>query len=180
MNGDAKKIFLDTNVLVFSKAVRAPLHEIARQAIEEQYAAGAEVWVSRQVLREYLATLSRPQTFSNPQPPDILVADVRYFKSHFFIAEDTSQVTERLLDLIQRVPIGGKQIHDANIVATMLTYDIPTLLTNNTDDFKRFSHLITVLPLDAVFSSSSEESSFCFSKISSRSLSCLRQCRRHR
>src|SRR5689334_12085066 len=27
---------------------------------------GTEVWVSRQVLREYLATLSHPQTFSTP------------------------------------------------------------------------------------------------------------------
>ena len=152
MIGDAKKIFLDTNVLVFSTAVRAPLHQTARQAIQEQHAAGAEVWISRQVLREYLATLSRSQTFSNPQPPDILVADVRSFINQFFIAEDSAQVTERLLDLIRQGPIGGKQIHDANIVATMLTYNIPNLLTNNVEEFKRFSHLITVLPLDASIS----------------------------
>lgn len=58
----------------------------------------------------------------------------------------------RLLDLLQQFSIGGKQVHDANIVATMLISNIPALLTNNTDDFKRFSHLITVLPLDASIS----------------------------
>ncbi|MEH2170887.1 MAG: hypothetical protein V7K41_30400 [Nostoc sp.] len=42
---------------------------------------------------------------------------------------------------------GGKQVHDANIVATMLVYGIPQLLTHNTSDFARFSGLITVLPL---------------------------------
>lgn len=39
------------------------------------------------------------------------------------------------------------QVHDANIVATMLAYGIPRLLTHNVDDFKRFAHLIAVLPL---------------------------------
>jgi predicted nucleic acid-binding protein len=147
--GVGEKIFLDTNILVFSAATRAPLYQAARRAIQDQHAAGAEIWISRQVLREYLATLSRPQTFSNPQPPDVLAADIRSFISQFFIAEETVQVTERLLDLIQQFPTGGKQIHDANIVATMLAYGIPTLLTNNTDDFVRFAGIITVLPLEA-------------------------------
>lgn len=146
--GGDKKVFLDTNILVFSTATRALLHQAARRAIQEQHTAGAEIWISRQVLREYLSTLSRPQTFSNPQPPDVLTADVRSFINQFFIAEDTAQVTERLLDLLQQFPVGGKQVHDANIVATMLAYNIPTLLTHNTDDFARFSSLITVLPLE--------------------------------
>ncbi len=37
----------------------------------------------------------------------------------------------------------------ANIVATMQAYGIRHLLTHNTDDFKRFSGLITVLPIEA-------------------------------
>ncbi|MGH7966313.1 MAG: VapC toxin family PIN domain ribonuclease, partial [Candidatus Binatia bacterium] len=56
-------------------------------------------------------------------------------------------VTERLLALMEQIAIGGKQVHDANIVATMLAYGIPTLLTNNTNDFARFSGHITVVPL---------------------------------
>lgn len=72
------------------------------------------------------------------------------FLNRFQVAEDNRQVTDRLLTLVEKISIGGKQIHDANIVATMLTYNIPSLLTHNTDDFKRFSHLITVLPLQDV------------------------------
>ncbi|BAY37984.1 hypothetical protein NIES2111_23270 [Nostoc sp. NIES-2111] len=56
-------------------------------------------------------------------------------------------VTERLLTLMAEIPSGAKQVHDANIVATMLVYGIPKLLTHNTTDFARFSELITVLPL---------------------------------
>ena len=41
-------------------------------------------------------------------------------------------------------PIGGKQVHDANIVATMLVYGIPCLLTHNARDFERFGDMVTV------------------------------------
>jgi predicted nucleic acid-binding protein len=145
--GDVKRIFLDTNILVYANAERAPLHQVALQSIQALSAEGSELWISRQILREYLAILSRPQTFSHPLPANELTADVRYFQDRFRIAEDDATVTAHLLALVQRFPTGGKQVHDANIVATMLAYGIPSLLTNNTDDFVRFSGMITILPL---------------------------------
>jgi predicted nucleic acid-binding protein len=45
------------------------------------------------------------------------------------------------------VPTAGKQIHDANIVATMLVYSIDTLVTQNMDDMKRFAEYVNLLPL---------------------------------
>jgi len=49
--------------------------------------------------------------------------------------------------LLLTIPVGGAQIHDANIVATMEVYGIGRLLTHNTTDFARFGGLITVVPL---------------------------------
>ena len=37
----------------------------------------------------------------------------------------------------------------ANIVATALAYDIPSILTNNIADFDRFSGLIEIIPLES-------------------------------
>ncbi len=59
------------------------------------------------------------------------------------LAEDGSEVTAQLLDFLRRVPTGGKQVHDANLVATMLTHGIAHLLTFNEADFRRFGALIT-------------------------------------
>jgi predicted nucleic acid-binding protein len=42
--------------------------------------------------------------------------------------------------------VGGKQVHDANVVATMLTHGITRLLTFNTGDFSRFADIITLGP----------------------------------
>ena len=65
----------------------------------------------------------------------------------FRLAEVDAGVTLSLLQLLNTIQIGGKQVHDANIVATMQTHGIGQLLTHNVSDFARYSHLITVIPL---------------------------------
>jgi predicted nucleic acid-binding protein len=68
--------------------------------------------------------------------------------SRLFVLPRTAQASwPNLLTLCLAIPVGGKQIHDANIVATMQTYGIDKLLTHNTVDFARYQSLITVIPL---------------------------------
>jgi|LakMenE01Jun11ns_1017448.scaffolds.fasta_scaffold9670723_2 predicted nucleic acid-binding protein len=67
----------------------------------------------------------------------------------FIVADEAAAVTSQLLTLLQIISLGGKQVHDANIVATMLVHGIERLLTHNVADFMRFSHLITVVPIVA-------------------------------
>jgi predicted nucleic acid-binding protein len=143
----ADPVFVDTNILVFANTATAPFHSEAQAALQSIAAPGTELWISRQILREYLATLSRPQSFTRPVPVATRVVDVIRFQSQFRIAEDGPAVTANLLGLLATIPIGGKQIHDANIVATMQTYGLRRLLTHNTADFARFGAIIQVEPL---------------------------------
>ena len=145
---DADSTFIDTNVLVYAAIENAPLHRVALRAIGAHATPGAPCWVSRQIMREYLCVLTRPQSFTPAIPSATVAKQVRHLESRFRVAEDSRQVTERLLAVIEQFSVGGKRIHDANIVATMLTYQIPFLLTHNTKDFNVFSGLITVLPLE--------------------------------
>jgi predicted nucleic acid-binding protein len=73
---------------------------------------------------------------------------VRNFLPFFQIADETGAVGDQLLSLMETVPLGGKQIHDANIAATMLAYGIPKLFTLNIVDFVRFTPQITVVTLE--------------------------------
>jgi predicted nucleic acid-binding protein len=63
------------------------------------------------------------------------------------MADNLSAVTNHLLELVEHFNVKGKQIHDANIVATMLAYGIKRLLTFNTADFERYRSVIEILPL---------------------------------
>jgi predicted nucleic acid-binding protein len=143
----AEPAFVDTNILVYANTSTAPLYSRAQEALMGLVDEGVELWISRQILREYLATLSRPQPFSSPVPSADLIADVTRFLSQFRIAEDGPSVTTNLLSLVATIPVGGKQIHDANIVATMQTHGLRRLLTHNTADFARFVPMIQIEPL---------------------------------
>ncbi|HVG06102.1 MAG TPA: PIN domain-containing protein [Thermoanaerobaculia bacterium] len=147
--GKPPACFLDTNVLVYAASLRAPLHQRAAEEIRRRYELKQDLWISRQVLREYLATLSRAQIYSNPKPLRELAEDVRYFQNRFVVANEGPAVTEKLLELIEQTETGGKQIHDANIVATMLVHGVSQLLTNNPGDFARYSGVIRIIPLAA-------------------------------
>lgn len=142
-----KDCFIDTNILIYAKLAHSPFHTKALVALKPLANDGTTVWISRQVLREYLAVMTHPSTLTATIPVKNLVEDVRDFSSRFSVAEDNVAVTEKLTELLLEIPCGGKQIHDANIVATMLTYNVTYILTHNGADFARFSDLITVVGL---------------------------------
>ena len=145
---DVDSVFLDTNVLVYANVMESPLHQLALKAIQSYYDIGTELWISRQVLREYIAVLTRPQIFTKPVSVSVVADRIRFFQTHFQVAEENPQVTEALLMLIERFNVGGNQVHDANIIATMQVYGIRNLITHNISDFKRFSSIINILTMD--------------------------------
>jgi len=106
---------------------------------------GTPLWLSRQVFREYLAVATRPQAFGPALPMVAAIADVHELHAAFNVAEDGPNVFDRLLQLLAAHPGGGKQVHDANLVATMLEHRIRRLLTFNPADFRRFGSLIEVV-----------------------------------
>ncbi len=127
-----------------------PFRGTAKQwRLTELEAIGAPVWISRQTLREYLSALSRPSTYAPTIPMASLLADISALLTRFHVVEDGPAVTSALLMLLGTTACGGKQIYDANIVATMITGGIRRLLTHNVGDFRRFSAWIDVLPLVA-------------------------------
>lgn len=156
MTGARPLVFFDTNVLIQLHVAAAPKHieitESARLLLAQNY----EVWISRQVLREYAAVLTRSQPYTPPLAPADVAVQLRLFEANYRIADETAPVTAALCALLETVPFGGKQVHDANITATMQAYGISHLFTLNAADFARFSHLITIITPADVKESSSE------------------------
>ena len=105
--------------------------------------------ISRQVLREYLATVTRPQVWSVQIPMDEALEHVARLEAVFDLLEDGRGVTDTLAALCRSVPVAGRQVHDANIVATMLTHGERRLLTFNGRDFRRYGDRIELFELKA-------------------------------
>jgi len=140
---DDSPLFIDTNIIVYANVIETPFHEQALAAINTAHNAGRTIWISRQVIREYLVTLTRPQVFEN-LPRATVLKQVDQFIDLFQVADDTATVSEKLVKLMSDFKVGGKQVHDANIVATMMAYGIPCLLTHNVKDFERFGEVIRI------------------------------------
>jgi len=62
---DAKvPVFVDTNVLIRLHIETAPEHNTIREVIKQLITDEYEIWISRQVLREYSSVLTREQPYT--------------------------------------------------------------------------------------------------------------------
>ncbi len=138
-------MFVDTNVLVAARA-KVPDRQVAVDALSRERRTEV-LRISRQVIREYLAVVTRPQTWASPLPMAEALLDVDRYASAFEILEDGQTVMDLLASLCREVPVAGKQVHDANIVATMLAHGERRLLTFNVKDFRRFGHRVELVAL---------------------------------
>ena len=141
-------MFLDTNVLVRARFEAAPSHGPARHWMGEVGASGEAMRISRQVMREYLATVTRPQPWSPPVAMDAALGHLASLEARFEILEDGPGVADMLSALCREVPVAGKQVHDANIVATMLAHGERRLLTFNEKDFRRYGERISLIDME--------------------------------
>ena len=138
-------MFIDTNLFVAACNVLAPDNERARALLARAHADFASCCISRQVMREYLSAATRPQTWSQPLTAAEALADLSWMETAFEILEDGPQAMETLAALCREIPVGGKQVHDANIVATMLAHGERRLLTFNIRDFRRYTDHIELM-----------------------------------
>jgi len=133
--------------LIYFNRPGAPQHGAAQSGLARLQAESSPLWISPQVLREYLAAATRPQASGATLSMADAIADVHDFRLAFNVVEDRPEVFECLLRLLSAHPGAGKQVHDANLVATMLAHGLGRLLTFNTADFRRFAKLIEVVTI---------------------------------
>ena len=135
-------MFVDTNILVNARIREAPHHDSARDSLERALRSLEPVRISRQIMREYLAVVTRPQAWPVPITREEALDDIGRLDQVFEVLEDGARVTDMLVSLCRDVAVGGRQIHDANIVAAMLAHGERRLLTFNAGDFRLYGDRI--------------------------------------
>ena len=140
-------MFVDTNVFVSARNTRAPACAPARAALARALESGEPMRISRQVMREYLSVVTRPQIWSDPlsMAEALDGGDVARLSAAFEVLQGGPRVMGMLVGLCRDVVVAGKQVHDANIVATMMAHGERRLLTFNGSDFRRFGDRIELI-----------------------------------
>jgi toxin-antitoxin system PIN domain toxin len=143
----ADRVFIDTNVLVAASVEAHPSHAVATALLERLARDGARACISTQVCREFLAVLTRGPVEGRTFGIEEALAALDAWTSACELLDDGEPVLPELLDLVRRFSVRGKQVHDANVVATMRAHGLTTLATLNGSDFRRFDELISLAPL---------------------------------
>lgn len=151
MTMDDKAVLVDTNVLLSATASQRSLHPDALTLLNTWPNQGIVLAASSQVFREYLVVATRPvESNGLGLGTEDALANVAAFHGRMRLLVDSEDVWERLQILIAKYDCKGKQIHDANVVASALAWGIPKLVTANVDDFKRFAGELEVIDLSAI------------------------------
>ena len=143
-----ERAFVDTNILLTATDEARSGHHSALTMLDDWPRSGTTLYWSGQVLREYLAVATRP--IENNGLGLLLVdalANVDSLDSRMTLLPEDARVSQQLRALLDQTKCGGKQIHDANIVATMARHGVTTLITLNAADFVRFDSVIEVVGL---------------------------------
>ena len=86
--GFSPAMFIDTNVLVKSRIPNAPDHDVARTSLERAFRDPEPLRISRQVIREYLSVVTRPQTWPVGITREDALDDVSRLIGSFEVLED--------------------------------------------------------------------------------------------
>jgi predicted nucleic acid-binding protein len=143
-----ERVMLDTNVLLAATHESRAEHRDALRVLNDWAAGYTDLCISPQVVREYLAvaTRSAKQNGLGLDLSDAL-GNVRAIRDRTTLLAEDSKVADRLLSLLADVECGGKQVHDANVVATMLVHGVGTVITMNLADFARFEQHVSLIRL---------------------------------
>jgi predicted nucleic acid-binding protein len=142
------RVMLDTTVLLAATDETRAEHRDALTVLNDWAAVRTDLCTSGQILREYLAVATRPAE-NNGLGLDLADAlgNVRAIRERTTLLAEDSKVADRLLGLLADVECRGRQVHDANVVATMLVHGIGTVVTMNLDDFARFAGQVSLVRL---------------------------------
>lgn len=130
---------LDTNILIRFADTADPLNETTRTAVEIARQSFA-LRVTSQNLIECWNVLTRPRDrngFGQTVAEAQRVLDL--LEQLFPILPEPAGVFEQWRELVIRFEVSGVQVHDARLVASMLTLGISEILTFNHRDFARYS-----------------------------------------
>jgi predicted nucleic acid-binding protein len=141
------RALIDTNVLIYATLERDHRFGASRKLLLEDRNDDFERFVSVQNLAEMYPNLTGPK-MSLPDSPALARRKIETIASlsTIHVLPLTADLQRIALELCEKYNIRQQKYFDMQLVATMVVYDISTLLTENISDFTEFEELKVVNP----------------------------------
>jgi predicted nucleic acid-binding protein len=131
---------LDTGILLRLANTVDPQHEVVSLAVQRLGDRHNNFMTTTQNIAEFWNVATRPTELNGLgfTADNISTALSRTVEPLCVVTREHSLHYKELKRLLRSYQVLGKQVHDARLVASMLTWKIPTILTLNAKHFKRF------------------------------------------
>jgi predicted nucleic acid-binding protein len=140
---------LDTNILLRLIEKTSPQHPMVLQALTQIATKNDSSFIVMQSITELWAVATRPIAANGLGYTTARVrTEVDGLLQRFDLLPENELIFEVWLELVTVNNVQGKPTHDARLVAAMMTHGIENILTINTADFKRFTQVNAVHPLE--------------------------------
>jgi predicted nucleic acid-binding protein len=137
----------DTNLLLRLADGGSAQHSIATHALANLLGQGHEIFLTPQNYIELWAVATRPLEANGfGWSSERAAREVSELQERFPLLPETPAIFARWLELVKKLPISGKRVHDARLVAVLQSYAIDHLITFNTSDFNVFPALSLLDP----------------------------------
>lgn len=137
----------DTNLLLRIADAASAQHFTATQALARLLGKGDEVYLTPQNFIEFWAVATRPIPANGfGWNNERTAQEVAELLERFPLLPDGPEIFTRWLDLMRQLPVHGKRVHDARLVAVLQAHGIEHLITFNTSDFAAFRSISLVDP----------------------------------
>jgi predicted nucleic acid-binding protein len=139
---------LNTNVLIYAYYEDAPQYPAAFLLLDRVQEAGASLCLSPQVLAEFYAVITNARRVSAPFTIDEALAEIEELRAlpGLTLLPVPLDAVDRWVALLREHPVAGRQVFDAQLVATMPGDSITRLYTFNRIDFEHFPGIEVLTP----------------------------------
>ena len=138
---------IDTNVMWRRFDLADSRQPLIKTTLDALLLRGETLYITAQNLIEYQSLATRPvsvnglgltRTEANEKAGEM--------EALFSFLPDIPDIYPRWRTLMKTYEVGGKQVHDARLVAVMLVHGVTHFLTFNPVDFRRFPEITVVEP----------------------------------
>ena len=103
-------LLIDTNVLLRLADDRSSEHSVAQRAVEHLLASNISLFISAQVLVEFWAVATRPDSANGLGWSTATAAEaIRALRDQFPLLAETPDVLDRWFELVDRCQVAGKR-----------------------------------------------------------------------
>ena len=131
---------VDTNILLRIMQPTDPSYQTVRTAVRQLEANGHQLHTTLQNFAEFWCVSTRP---TDKNGFGLTPSDAGTFlwriEQLFPLLPDSSDVYPEWRQLVVNYGVSGVQVHDARLVAVMISYDITHILTFPTRHFARYA-----------------------------------------